>query len=92
MLASCTVTSQEYALARIRSLNQATGTGKLHPTEVDATWTTASGSDGEQLLQISTFGSDLRASEPKVSQTIQIDGELAQELRIVLDLLFPPSK
>ena len=39
-----------------------------------------SGAGGARLFQLSTYGSDTRASEPKVSQTIQIDKDVAREL------------
>jgi 5-methylcytosine-specific restriction protein B len=45
-------------------------------------------SDGKRLLQLSTFGSDDRRSESKVSQTIQIDEAMAKELSKVLAEVF----
>lgn len=58
-----------------------------HPTEVDASWAIVATPAG-RYLQISTYGSDDRASEPKVSQTMQISRETARELRIALDEAF----
>ncbi len=41
------------------------------------------------LLQLSSFGSDARASSPKVSQTLQFDRDSAQRLRDYIDRTFP---
>ena len=54
--------------------------GAQHPTEVDAEWGTFILPSGAVILQISTFGSDARVSERKVSQTIQIDKVMAEFL------------
>lgn len=64
------------------------GSGSPHPTEVDCTWQVISGPGGEKLLQLSTYGSDHRQSEPKVSQTIQIGREAAAELVVRLNETF----
>lgn len=79
-------------MARIRSLSRASGSGKIHPTETDAEWSIVIGANGSRLLQIATFGSDQRASKPKVSQTIQIDSALAGVLRTALDGTFGPPQ
>jgi hypothetical protein len=42
-----------------------------------------------RLLQLSTFGSDSRASEPKVSQTIQLDERRAGELVRIIREVYP---
>ena len=74
-------------MARIRSLRRAAGSGRAHPTEADADWSIVS--DGlNTLFQISTFGSDSRASEPKVSQTLQLDKSIAITLRNALNETF----
>lgn len=44
---------------------------------------------GQTLLQLSTFGSDTRKSDPKVSQTLQIDAARAGELMHLLRDAFP---
>ncbi|WP_349897486.1 hypothetical protein [Parafrigoribacterium soli] len=64
------------------------GSGKVHPTEVDAEWSIVTDNDGAPLLQISTFGSDARASLPKVSQTIQLDAAMAGLLQKALTTTF----
>lgn len=56
-------------MARIRSFAEDTSSTRRHPTEVDATYRTVIDVD-RVLFQLSTFGSDQRTSEPKVSQTI----------------------
>jgi len=76
-------------MARVRSLNEATGRPpSVHPTEVDCTWQTTQTPDGSTLVTLSTYGSDNRVSQPKVSQTIQLDRELAAELVRVLTAAF----
>jgi len=75
-------------MARIRSFTQANSNSSPHPTETDAQWSILH-ADGVRLLQISTFGSDNRASEPKVSQTIQMDRENASLLKKAIEATFP---
>jgi len=67
-------------MAIVRNFNQTAAHGGPHPTETDAEWSIVSTASGEKLLQISTFGSDNRASQPKVSQTLQIDRSVAIHL------------
>lgn len=75
-------------MARIRSFTRSIMTSRLHPTEVDAEWSVINTAAGP-LLQISTFGSDSRASAAKVSQTLQLDLEMAKQLKVALDATFP---
>lgn len=76
-------------MARVRSLREATGrVPSVHPTEVDCTWQATRTSDGSTLVTLSTHGSDNRVSQPKVSQTIQFDREMAAELVRVLTTVF----
>ena len=75
-------------MARLRTFHKVIGSGRIHPTEVDAEWTVVTADTGERLLQVSTFGSDSRASIPKVSQTIQLDEGMAHQLRSALDDTF----
>ncbi|WP_187976383.1 hypothetical protein [Mycetocola sp. JXN-3] len=75
-------------MARIRDFEQVTSKSKIHPTEADAEWNILSfGPD--TLLQVSTFGSDSRASHPKVSQTIQFDLNAARTLKEAIETAFP---
>lgn len=68
-------------MARVRKLTrEERSTARPHPTEVDCRWQVVRASSGPALFQLSTYGSDARVSEPKVSQTIQIDEAVAREL------------
>lgn len=75
-------------MARLRSFKQAAETQAVHPTETDAEWSIVESSKA-RLLQISTFGSEHRASHPKVSPTFQVDRERAALLRDAIYLTFP---
>jgi hypothetical protein len=61
----------------------------IHPSEVDCTVQAVRTDEGATLMQLSSFGSDTRASRPKVSQTLQFDREMAHILRDHIDKLFP---
>jgi len=67
-------------MARIRSIASVAGSSKIHPTEVEAEVSVVQTSNNQKFFQISTFGSDQRKSQPKVSQTIQFDEKRAREL------------
>lgn len=71
-------------MARIRDLFHENRASRPHPTEVDCGWTVVHTSDGGKLVQLSTYGSDFRASDKKVSQTIQVDRATAAELVALL--------
>ncbi|MBN9608212.1 MAG: hypothetical protein BGO26_20730 [Actinobacteria bacterium 69-20] len=75
-------------MAVVRTFNRTNANSSLYPTEVDAEWTIIA-SDTSKLLQISTFGSDDRASRRKVSQAIQFDREMAQLLKAAIESTFP---
>jgi hypothetical protein len=66
-------------MAIVRSMDWNKGGGRIHPTEVDCEVRAISG-QGQTYLQISSFGSDLRQREKKVSQTLQFDRRAAMEL------------
>jgi hypothetical protein len=72
-------------MARVRSITEAAASQAIHPTEVDAEIRQVIASNGDVLLQLSTFGSDHRASLPKVSQTLQFDRATAINLRDLID-------
>lgn len=74
-------------MARIRTLSESQGDGRVHPTEVDCGWQVIR-AEGANLLQLSTYGSDARASRPKVSQTIQLDRTVARQLVDILTRTF----
>lgn len=75
-------------MARIRSITVGTDGSVVHPTEVDCEIKRIVPTDRAVLLQLSTFGSPNRVSEPKVSQTIQLDRETAFTLRNLIDKTF----
>ena len=77
-------------MARVRKFFPLTSSAKPHPTEVDCGWVMISSAQGP-MLQLSTYGSDTRVSQPKVSQTIQIDEARARELQRILRQAFPES-
>jgi hypothetical protein len=75
-------------MARLRSLEEGNARLAPHKTEVDCAWQIIEAPRG-RVLQLSTYGSDERASEPKVSQTIQLDETIARRLVVILRLAFP---
>jgi hypothetical protein len=76
-------------VARIRSLDVGTQNVRPHASEVDCFYQVVEGPQHERLLHLSTFGSDTRKSDPKSSQSIQVDRELAGQLIEVLRRVFP---
>ncbi|WP_427891506.1 hypothetical protein ACQHIV_03295 [Kribbella sp. GL6] len=75
-------------MARVRSLNEGTQSVNAHPTEVDCFYQTVIDGDGNKLIHLTTFGSDDRRSNPKSSQSIQLDEIRARELIRVLQRTF----
>ncbi|TSE01835.1 hypothetical protein FOS14_00070 [Skermania sp. ID1734] len=75
-------------MARVRSLQPGTQSIRPHASEVDCFYNVID-EGGKRLLHLSTFGSDLRKSVPKSSQSIQIDAELAHQLIDLLRQTFP---
>lgn len=76
-------------MARLRSLAQGLQNVKVHPTEVDCFYQVITAADGTRLLHLTTFGSDHRRSDPKSSQSLQIDEPTAQQLVTVIRATFP---
>lgn len=77
------------AMAIVRSLTiDEHSRSRPHPTLVDCRWQQIEGSNGATLFQLSTYGSDDRESNPKVSQTIQMDREIAAKLVAELVRIF----
>ena len=74
-------------MAVVRSLDWVNEGGRLHPTEVDCELRAIS-QGGETYLQLSTFGSDYRQREKKVSQTLQLDRGAALELAKYIERTF----
>lgn len=77
-------------MAVIRKFTEGRATTRVHPTETDAVVHIVQPAKGAALLQISTFGSDDRLSDPKVSQTIQLDSTAALALCAFTDKAFGP--
>ena len=75
-------------MARVRKFFPLTTSAKPHPTDVDCGWLVIATAQGP-MLQLSTYGSDARVSQPKVSQTLQIDEAGARELLRILRKAFP---
>lgn len=75
-------------MARIRSLTPSQSDVRVHPTEVDCTWQVVHSAGGTPYLTLSTYGSDLRDSQPKVSQTIQLDRATAKKLAELIQETF----
>lgn len=76
------------AMARLRTLTRVAANSKRHPTEVDAEWTLVRDSGGP-YFQLSTFGSDDRKLERKMSQTVQLDRQMATDLVSAIREAFP---
>lgn len=76
-------------MARIRRLDEGAQNLRPHRSEVDCFYQIVDGPQGERLLHLSTFGSDNRASDPKSSQSIQMDREIAGRMMDVLRKAFP---
>lgn len=78
-------------MALIRKLEHGISNIKPHDSEVDATYQTLNNAKGECLLHLATYGSDKRKSEPKVSQTIQLDKTTALQLASIIESTFGRS-
>lgn len=72
------------SMAIIRSLENSSANVRQHLSEVDATYQWVFSTEKGFLLHISTYGSDTRVSEPKVSQTIQLDERMARALAEII--------
>jgi hypothetical protein len=78
-------------MARVRKMEHGKQSIRAHTTEVDCYYNVVESDDGTKLLHLSTFGSDDRASQPKSSQSMQIDGRIARQLVAILLETFPRS-
>lgn len=78
----------QYLMALVTELFSDTRHSKAHPTEVECGWQVIN-DGGRRLLQLSTYGSDQRQSEKKVSQTLQLDESMAMELVEIIRSTFP---
>lgn len=78
-------------MARIRSFSPGQQNVTWHPSEVDCFHQVVSSPSGDSVLHLSTFGSETRQSDPKSSQSLQLDHERARELAAILATTFPPA-
>lgn len=67
-------------MAIIRSLVAGDGNARENLTEVDCKYQVVESDSRGALIHLATYGSDSRQSEPKVSQVIQIDQDIAWQL------------
>lgn len=67
-------------MARIMSISTGHQDVRPHASQVDCFVQELVGVNGEKLVHISTFGSALRQSQPKSSQSMQFNREMAAEL------------
>ncbi len=67
-------------MARIVSIATGHQDVRPHASEVDCYVQELTAANGEKLVHISTFGSSQRQSQPKSSQSMQFDREMAAEL------------
>ncbi len=74
-------------MAIVRSLEWIAQGGRVHPTAVDCE-VRAIADQGATYLQISSFGSDQRQREKKVSQTLQFDRDTALALAAHIERVF----
>ncbi|TFV44858.1 hypothetical protein [Blastococcus sp. TF02A-35] len=77
-------------MAVVRSLEWVGEGGRVHPTEVDCEVRAITNHEAT-YLQISSFGSDDRQGEKKVSQTLQLDRESALALVKHIEAVFGPA-
>jgi hypothetical protein len=76
-------------MALIRSIEPDTQRARPPRTEVDCLYTTVRTDTGTKLLRLATLGSDHRKLQPKPSQIIELDHEMAQKLLLVMIETFP---
>lgn len=77
-------------MARIREIVQGTQSIKAHKPDdaVTCQYQVLTDENGSPLLHLSTFGSDKRVSQPKSSQSIQLDRDNAVALMTILSETF----
>lgn len=89
---TCDAEVVEAELARLTHFENGKQAVRPHPTEVTCYYQTLQGTDGETLLHLSTFGSELRKSNPKSSQSQQLNEAVARELVDLLRSVYPQIK
>lgn len=78
-------------MAIIRSLEPGQSAVRLNRTTVDCTYQVFEDENYGPVLHLATYGSDDRASAPKVSQVLQLDELQGRKLIKILQELFPSS-
>lgn len=76
-------------MAIIRSMELGNANVRENRSEVDATYQIIETTSRGTLLHLATYGSDTRASEPKVSQVLQLDRRIALQLAELIRSTFP---
>lgn len=77
-------------MAQVRSFQNGSQNVRPHKSEVDCYWQVIQ-TDTTPLLHLTTFGSDSRQREPKSSQSIQLDEDMARQLVQVIRTVFPDA-
>lgn len=76
-------------MALIRCFVESRINSHQHPTEVDCGYQVVTRADGQDVLQLATFGSDTRQTNSKVSQTIQLNRDACVQLMAIMRSTFP---
>jgi hypothetical protein len=76
-------------MALIRSLKPDTQPARPPRTEVDCLYTTVFSDHNDKLLRLATLGSDHRKLQPKPSQIIELDQNMAEKLLLIMIETFP---
>jgi len=76
-------------MAFVRSFHPGSQTVTTHPTAVDCYYQTVAGGPTGPRVHLTTFGSDVRESHPKSSQSLQLDEAAAAQLIRILRETFP---
>jgi 5-methylcytosine-specific restriction protein B len=76
-------------VARVRSLEPGHQTIRPHTSEADCFFQIIDEGQGVRLLHLTTFGSDSRVREPKSSQSLQLDEDMAGQVVSLMLTTFP---
>lgn len=88
MLARVRFTNEEIRMARIVEFEELPSGSGSKQTDVSCGWRVTT-IKGETLLQLDTYGSAERKLLGKVSQTVQLDHDGAQDLIEIIGRAFP---
>jgi hypothetical protein len=84
-------TSSIQYMALIRSIEPGSSAVRINRTEVDCPYQVLDDEHRGRIVHLATYGSDDRASQPKVSQVIQLDEHQGRKLLGILQRAFPPA-